>query len=215
MYEVLRKYSEDKKMRVKVYYDEGSNPRKDFDNCTHFILSNGYGDSDDVQGTLWQLCEDYGIEDYENENFLTLINKLKDYIAIDPVSMYSHSGDTIFFGAPNDRWDSGYIGFAYAELSDIEGPMCGRNSKDYPDWRDQAYAILEGDMADLDRAVRGEVYGFVEEKLNEPSDEMRSAPEYDEEWWSNNDENWTETDSCWNFYEDANELADDVLRGAA
>jgi hypothetical protein len=208
MYEVLRKYSEDKKTRVMVYYSECGDSPRTWSNSAHFIMKAPYGDSEDVDGELDYLCDKYRIK--REQPWLDIVDKLSRYIVIKPICMYSHGGSTVYFGVPTDPWDSGYTGFAY--ITKDETIECCPKSK--RNWRERAEEILNGEMEALGRYVRGDVYGFIEEKLNEPSDEMKSAPEYDEEWWRDNDENWTETDSCWDFYEDADKLADDVLAGA-
>lgn len=186
---IAQKYFDNGK-RISVYYDcDTENPRE-WDNMAHFILKPGFGDESDVRGWLEQLCEDYGVENYEERPWLELINELSNYIVIKPVSMYEHSGATIFFGAPNDRWDSGYIGFAYIERADLD--KYGNNESKREDWRKAAESYLNDEMETLDKYVRGEVYGFVEEEQDEDGD-------------------WNETDSCWGFFESPDELIEDVI----
>jgi hypothetical protein len=207
MYKVEQEIFAENTMRCTIYVDDDQrNPRTEWDNCTHFILTEGFGDSKDVQGELERLCEKYNIEDYEERGMLQLIDALNEFIVIKPVCMYQHSGATIYFGSPIDRWDSGYIGFAYMTLDDVNGDMCGRNSKDYPNWRDQAEACLKGEMYDLDHYVRGDIYGYVIEKLINPTWQDKLSEDYDEDDWLADDEHWEEYDSCWGFYQDYDEL---------
>lgn len=194
--------------RVKVYYDtEYENPRTEWDNASHMVVdTREMGvESDDVEGVLNRLCEKYEI-DNEDMDFLETIEALNEFIVIMPISMYSHSGITVWYGSPNCRWDSGYIGFGYMEHADLYGEMCGRNKKDYPYWRDQCMAVMEGEMETLDKAARGEVFGWVIQKLIEPSFEMTLAPEYDAEEWEEDDDNWDEIDSCWGYFMDSKDV---------
>lgn len=96
------------------------------------------------------------------------------YIAI-PVSVYDHSGWTVFTGVANG-WDSGCIGFYVVSREKIrEYFECKRISKKL---LAQVKSILESEVKTFDHYIQGEVWGF----------EIIKDGEY--------------LDSCWGFYEE-------------
>lgn len=95
------------------------------------------------------------------------------YIAI-PVSIYDHSGWSVFSGVANG-WDSGCIGFYVVSREKIrEDFECKRISKKL---LTRVKNILENEIKEFDRYVQGDVWGFEITK--------------DDEFF----------DSCWGFYE--------------
>lgn len=95
------------------------------------------------------------------------------YIAI-PVSIYDHSGWTVFTGVAND-WDSGCIGFYVVSREKIrEDFECKRISKKL---LTRVKNIMESEIKLFDRYAQGEVWGF----------EITKDGEF--------------FDSCWGFYE--------------
>lgn len=170
---------------INVYYDEMScNPRLEWDNASHMVVRSRYleVESNEVEQTINSLCNKYGIEN-EDMGFLEVIEALNEHIVIKPISLYVHSGMTVWYGSPTCRWDSGYIGFGYMEHEDLYSSVCDRDKKHYPNWRDQCEAVMGGEMDVLDRCLRGEVYGYVIEDMD-----------------------GEHIDSCWGFYEDAEEV---------
>lgn len=99
-------------------------------------------------------------------------------IAILPISMYEHSGISIWLGSkdghPDSRWDCSSIGFAYIEKTVAEKEMLQRilPEGDNTDWKQWAYDIMEGEMKTYDQYVTGEVYGYMieDEDGDEASD---------------------------------------------
>lgn len=95
------------------------------------------------------------------------------YIAI-PVSVYDHSGWTVFSGVANG-WDSGCIGFYVVSREKIrEAFECKRISKKL---LTRVKNIMEREIKEFDRYAQGEVWGF----------EITKDGEF--------------FDSCWGFYE--------------
>lgn len=92
-------------------------------------------------------------------------------VVILPISVYDHSGITIWLGAkwshPDASWDCSSIGFAYVEKSTAEKEgMLDPGEKYKHDWKEWAYAMMEGEMETYDQFVRGEVYGYMIEDEN-------------------------------------------------
>lgn len=148
---------------------------------------------------------------------------LEPYCEWMPLWLYDHSGITISCGARTgqyaDRWDSGCVGWIVAmkdkimaETTEIlygedgkpirveykhEGrpSTYGVMSRPLTDatWRKRAIEIMEGEVEVYDQYLRGEVYGYTL---------------YEQE-----DDEWTEEDSCFGFYGDdvlTNGIADNV-----
>lgn len=227
---ILQEISKDGSKRVSIYYDdEVCDSPRDWSPFCHMICEHrhyNFGDKHDgAESVLHQLCEKYDIDwegDWENDvdemSFPEMLKALSEHIVIRPISIYDHSGVTIFWGTsyPFDcgGWDTSNIGFGYCEESDVE--RAGRNIEKYPDWRDQACAIMDGEMETYDQYVRGEVYGYKLEERRAPSQELMESPEWEEflaDYWEEQF-GWEETDSCWGYYDEPEKIAKDVLAGA-
>lgn len=223
---ILQQINEEGNKRVSIYYDtDPCDSPRDWDVFCHMICERRHyclGDKHNgVENELHMLCEKYGIDwegnwenDVEEMTFSEMIEALSAHIVIRLISVYDHGGVTIFWGYPTDRWDSGCIGFGYCEESDVQ--EAGRNKDKYPDWRDQAKAIMDDEMEIYDKYVRGDVYGWRLEERKAPSKELMETPEWGDflsDYWEENFE-WEETDSCWGYYDEPEEIAKDVLAGA-
>lgn len=107
-----------------------------------------------------------------------------------PISMYEHSGITLWLGSKwshfDAQWDCSSIGFAYIEKSTAEKEMPQRKLADGQenDWKKWAYDMMEGEMKTYDQYLRGEVYGYMieDEDGEEASDDLLCG--------------------CWGFYGD-------------
>lgn len=103
------------------------------------------------------------------------------------LSLYDHSGITIFAGSPTCRWDSGQVGWQYITDEKLAEEWNGD--------RDKALAYMESTLREYDDYLRGEVYGFtvevgikVEKKY--PSGHIEHVIE------------WVHEDSCYGFIGD-------------
>lgn len=89
-------------------------------------------------------------------------------VAILPISMYDHSGISLWLGSTRGhvdaQWDCSSIGFAYIEKDKAEEEgMLDPGKKYEHDWKKWAYEMMESEMHTYDQYVRGNVYGwFVE-----------------------------------------------------
>ena len=118
--------------------------------------------------------------------FDDLIDMLRPYVYIDMLSLYDHSGITMYVGGPCDQWDSGYVGFAYIEKSTALKEriyLCNHKT-----WQSAAEKAVAAEVKEYDYYLRGEVYGY--ELLNPEGDEI---------------------DSCWGYYGD--ESIQEVIDG--
>lgn len=156
---IIKKFCEIKHARLVEYDGE---KYYEYDACSHTVCI----PADDI---------DYFAEDVDES--LSARDKL-DMIAATgeivwlPISMYEHSGISIWLGEksghPDARWDCSTIGFAYVEkctaekegalLADEKGLYNGRKS-----WQEWAYAMMESEMEVYNQYVTGEVFGYMVE----------------------------------------------------
>lgn len=151
---------------IKIENDENSiNPREDWDNLgTMVCFHNRYELGDKNTG--------YDSSDFNS--FDELKEKLFDdgAVLVLPIYMYDHSGITINTTPFNCNWDSGQIGFIFVKKEDIE------KEGGFPeDWKNEyhkgksdieiAQTILEGEIETYDQYLKGEVYGYDIEGIND------------------------------------------------
>lgn len=103
------------------------------------------------------------------------------------LSLYDHSGITIFAGAPTCRWDSGQVGWQYITDEALQSEWNGD--------RDAALRYMDATLKEYDDYLRGNVYGFTVEKgtLGETTfADGTTEPTI----------RWDIEDSCWGFIGD-------------
>ena len=109
-------------------------------------------------------------------------------VAIQPISMYDHSGISIWLGGysghPDARWDCGTLGFAYIAKATAEEEMPNFSEETWKEWANQ---IMKGEMKEYAAYVSGQVYGYMIEALDD-------------------DEGCD--DSCWGYYDESYMLED-------
>lgn len=162
------------------YYEYESSYRGE--KYTHYIDADSEMQGED--GTASQMADELDL----NEK-LQLIDETGEVVML-PISMYEHSGITLWLGSKDghfdSQWDCSSIGFSYVEKSTAEKEMPQRKLDDGQenDWKKWAYDMMEGEMETYDQFVRGEVYGYMIE--------------------DENGEEGSDTDlcGCWGFYGD-------------
>lgn len=109
-------------------------------------------------------------------------------IVIQPISMYEHSGISIWLGGyaghPDAQWDCGTLGFAYITKATAEEEMPNFSEKTWKEWANQ---VMKDEMKEYAAYVSGQVYGYMIEALND-------------------DEGCD--DSCWDYYDESCMLKD-------
>ena len=125
----------------------------------------------------------YGIIRVPEDNYDEMVGSFSECEMLDmieatgeivwlPISMYEHSGISIWLGGKDGHvdacWDCSTIGFAYVEkcMAEKEGVL--RSGKSglyggYKSWQEWAYAVMEGEMKTYDQYVTGEVFGYMVE----------------------------------------------------
>lgn len=142
-----------------------------------------YGD-DEAQ---WYCCSEsvysYDLEDIGRElleilNFGQLMELLNPYLEWRTISMYEHSGISLWLGSKwshfDAQWDCSEVGICYCEKETIL-----KEWSDVSDWREKANEVMSNEMDIYDRYVQGMVYGFT--TCNPDGDDV---------------------DSCWGFYDE-------------
>lgn len=142
---------------------------------------------EDVNDWLYEMCQ----------------RQLKDEIYLKEVYMYDHSGQTISLSPFGDPWDSGICGWIWVEKEKI--------LKEYPEidpdkWTEKAKKVMQSEIETYDQYIRGDVYGFDIEQLEEVEIRNRSTGE------TRIDEEWKDFDGCWGWYGDPEEngMLDDI-----
>lgn len=111
-----------------------------------------------------------------------LLEKHANIIAL-PLYLYDHSGITMNCCGFSDRWDSGQVGWIYTDKNTV----LGTGADIERNWKETAYEWMEGEVKEYDMYLQNEVYGIITE-------------EYDGEGNPEDDNSWTDEESCWGFY---------------
>lgn len=177
--------------RAEIFYDDcAENPRRVFDElgimvCMHkrYNLGDNKIKLDRDEFGSWNEVEDHLIQDYNAKVIL-------------PLYLYDHSGITMSTTGFSCGWDSGQVGFIFADHASCvkefgENYSCEAIKK-----------ILNTEVELYDLYLRGEVYGYqIMDKRKCPHCHEILEDEYES------------TDSCFGFYglEDVKEAANEAL----
>lgn len=151
---ILMKGKDGNTYRLTITQDDASywdNPR-DWDNlCTIASIRGDW----DISDRGFSLTAD---------SFDDLVNDLRKdpNVAMRPIYMYDHSGQTISLIPFGDPWDSGLCGVISAEkdkVFDWFGDECTEEN-----WKDLALKAMESEIKVYDEYIRGEVYYYELEK---------------------------------------------------
>lgn len=117
------------------------------------------------------------LEDLTVNHCMTLMEPYAEWL---PLWLYDHSGITMSCGSRTgqyaDRWDSCQAGWIIMmkEKAMSEFPVTES------EWRSKAIEVMEEDVKLYDQYLTGDVYGFT--------------------LYTNEDNEWIESDSCWGFF---------------
>ena len=111
-----------------------------------------------------------------------LLEKHANIVAL-PLYLYDHSGITMNCCGFSDRLDSGQVGWIYTDKNTVL--ETGADIKG--NWKKTAYEWMKGEVKEYDMYLQNKVYGIITEEYNGEGD-----PE--------DDNNWTDKESCWGFY---------------
>jgi len=138
-------YQEDYKgFNIKIYQDgDAESPREVFDNFGKMVcFHNRYNLGDKTDLTIDEI----------NEHV-----KRKDVVSL-PLYLYDHSGITINTTGFSCPWDSGQVGYIYADRADILSEYGGKILT--KKLRSKIEEYLKNEVSEYDQFLRGEVYGY-------------------------------------------------------
>lgn len=168
--------------RIRIEQEDcPSNPRKEYENMGTMVCWHSRYQLGDEQPT----CDPSIYREDLPQGSITL-----------PLYLMDHSGISISTNGFNCAWDSGQVGFIYVTLETVR--------KEYGDITEaslnKAIEVMKSEVKTYDSFIRGRVYGFTLEKLNECECCNRVEPEH--------------IDSCWGFYDydDKDNSAADAMR---
>lgn len=172
------------KYKIEVAQDETPENPRNWDNVCHIISLRGNWDIGD-KGLSFD--RDEGLQK------LGELSKLEERgeIAMKPVYMYDHSGQTISLSDFGDRWDSGICGYIYVSKEEAFKKYGGITEEN---WKEVAYEHMEGEIGVYDQYIKGEVYGFQTYEMHTVQHKDMNT---DAVWFTHE---WEEIDSCWGFY---------------
>lgn len=152
------------------------------------------GESPDAQQLYDAAAEraQAGYDYVRNANWQSEWREIPGIAIIRPLSLYDHSGITIFAGTPTCRWDSGYVGWQYVTDAVLAAEFSGD--------RDKALAYMDATLKTYDDYIRGNVYGFILEK-GTLYNETRTYTDGTQVPMGERIE-WEHEDSCWGFIGD-------------
>jgi len=166
-----------KGVEIQVHYDRDADSPRTWGNIGTMVCFHGrynLGDKHDLrsgQFSGWDEMEEHLI-------------KAKDARVILPLYLYDHSGITISTGEFSCRWDSGQVGFIYADREAILNAFGKKRLT--KGLVQKAKDILEAEVKIYDQYLRGEVYGYV----------------------INHSERMDLNSSCWGYYNVSDALED-------
>jgi len=173
-----------KKYNLKIEKDDYPESPRTWDNigtmvCAHSRYKLGdvqKSDSDDVLAQI-AVNLDIDTQQFENGDMTDeeLLEKIKSEGYILPLNLYDHSGITMSTKGFADKWDSGQVGFIYVSKNELYNKH-GINQEylnAHAEWTNGrtldkvAEDILSGEVETYDTYLRGNVYQYTLEELDE------------------------------------------------
>lgn len=143
---------------IRVCYDEDPlNPRRDWDNFGTMVCFHGRYDLGDDKDSVPSIDP----SDFESfDEMETYLHEHEDAAVVLPLSLYDHSGITMFVGEASG-WDCGQVGFIFVTRKQIlENYNRKRLSKKL---LERVREHLKAEVETYDQYLRGEVYGYMVE----------------------------------------------------
>lgn len=137
---------------------------RDKDEFLKTLLIGHFGDEEKAE-EFWDRMEQEYLCDPEKVRDDHILEELsKDHIIL-PVYLYRHSGDTVSTEPFSDPWDSGQIGWIYADRASVTAQFGDMNDFTIP----LAKQVLENEVATWNDYIMGEnyVYDLVNEQTGE------------------------------------------------
>lgn len=151
---------------IKIFHDDFPISPREYDNLGTIIHWSREYDLGEVDGRK---------DNVDAQEFAAM--KRKNGAVILPVYLYDHSGITINTTGFSCQWDSGQIGWIFADKDAIRKWFQVKNIT--KNLRERVREHLISEIETFDKYIRGDVYGFTVE-----------------------DEDGEGVDSCWGFYDE-------------
>ena len=119
-------------------------------------MSKNYNEPIDLLYELAGVYRDEYLEEHDDDmSGSELYAKIEERgIVILPLSLYDHSGITMYVGSPSCNWDSGYVGYIYMT----------KETRESNNWTiEQAIECLKSEVEVYDNYLTGEVWRFIVE----------------------------------------------------
>ena len=170
--------------RIHVRREEDPESPRTWDNSWKWYTNHRRYGFDSEDGKTLKVDDIYDDNDRLDGESMhdAILRQHPEFLDVQPIYLYDHSGIAISLKSFSDPWDSGVGAIAV-----ITKEQARKDFKDAPDedtLKERAYVWLEGEVEAYDRYLQGEVYGYVVE-----------GPSGDE------------IDSCWGYYEEPEEVA--------
>jgi hypothetical protein len=139
-----------------------------------------YDTFDEAQNDLTDTIKEWEEEMLNELNDEELMEIIEQHVVILPLFLYDHSGVTMRTSSFNDRWDSGQVGWIYAEKTYLLEETGYNHQQLFNEGK--AEELLIGEVKTYDQFLTGDVYGFILEEKDEEGEVLDVI------------------DSCWGFY---------------
>ena len=138
---------------------------RDKDDFLKALLIGHFGDEEKAE-EFWDRMEQEYLCDPEKVRDDHILEELsKDHIIL-PVYLYRHSGDTVSTEPFSDPWDSGQIGWIYADRASVAAQFGEMNDYTIP----LAKQVMENEVATWNDYIMGENYAY--DLVNEQTGEI-------------------------------------------
>lgn len=152
--------------KVRIVYDQDAPSPREMDNLATMVCWHDHNRMGDVQRNRHS-------QDCSAKAIIREVRQSGDKVlAMLPLYLYSHSGDTIRTTPFGDRWDSGQVGWAYVTRKSAEAMGCVGDRHDHVDgkavkvgtWDKAALEnAIRQEVENYDEYIRGECYGYIVE----------------------------------------------------
>ena len=139
------------------------------------VYTGGYYTKEEAETDFLQFKDDFlehEVFEMLSENIEESLELLSEHYVILPLYLYDHSGITMNTTGFSCGWDSEQVGYIYASKEKL--------------MKETGFTVLESEVETYDMYLRGEVYGYIIERVDQC--ECCGSVEYDH------------VDSCWGFY---------------
>lgn len=141
------------------------NPRTDWDNPWEWYSNHRRYSFDHNDGKRLEIDDiytaDWDKEDHGDESLCeAILRQNPDFLDVQPIYLFDHSGLSVSLGSFNDPWDSGVGAIAVITRKKAEEYWPDLKGDDEK-LKERAYKALEDEVETFDKYLRGDVYGYM------------------------------------------------------